>query len=386
MARFFLLCSLLLFVSCCRLPTLPITGNFDGVEQALSEGNVVSVVMTHGMGGYSDGDPHDLINTLVDQLGLIPDGDPLTRAVHSEENNREYGCLERKDFYNPTQGWQVRFYLLDWRRSTWSEKSVLRDLDDAAALSCLQAPFNDKWRKQLLNDVVADVALYLGKHSKQIRYPFKQAVRWIEEDAADCPNHDIMVITFSLGCVVMFDALCEMNHCEDPATKSARDWFVHNTRSFFMMSNQLPLIEINRMHPWNTSFAYNDESPPFWCESCMTHNALEVETEPRGIHWNNTPLGDFFHTKKEQDPSFRVVNFTDPNDLLSYIVFTGAVPHCTCGATSDEMIQNVLVRNAKRAWFGKLANPAKAHQDYGENPQVLGLIIDGLQSRCKPGL
>jgi hypothetical protein len=233
---------LIVATSCCRLAPLPVCSQFDGVQDSLNDKRVVSMVITHGMGGYSEGDPNDLICSLAHELGLERITEPQSRKVVCEDSDREYGCLERRDYCNPECNWEVRFYLLDWRKATWSEKSVLRDIDEESDLICMQASWNNKWRKQLLTDVVADVNLYLGEHDKQIRYPFKQAIRWIKEDGDQIADHDIFVVAFSLGSGIFLDTLAEMNHCEDPTEKESRDWFLANIRSFFMMSNQLPLM------------------------------------------------------------------------------------------------------------------------------------------------
>ncbi|SCA63155.1 hypothetical protein SCG7086_AL_00100 [Chlamydiales bacterium SCGC AG-110-P3] len=380
------LCIGMMLVSCLPLPKLNTCGDFDGVSNSLKEDNIVSLFISHGMGGYSEGDPHDLIGGLIKELGMVPEGDPKTRKILKGDPTRVYGCFERQDYCNPCNGHQLRIYFLDWRQATWDEKSVLRRIDEVCNEDCKRVPFIRQWRKQLITDVVADVSLYLGAHGDQIRYPFKQAIRWIYQDSKDLNNHEIVSIGFSLGSQMLLDALDDMRedgtHKNDPASVIARHHFIEDTRAFFLMSNQFPLVYANRMPPRSNRYIYHDGASCCECCECDTECPLHEQFEPIGINWDTTAIGHFVLEKRETNPDFQLVSFGDPNDLLNFSVRTEALPYCSCGAHSNGLIHNVDVRNVKWALFGQMVHPARAHQDYGENSHVIGMVTHGLH--CKP--
>jgi hypothetical protein len=159
------------------------------------------------MGGYSEGDPHDLISALIDELDLHPACDQQVRQVVKGDPERTYGCLERQDYSNPNCDYNLSVYFLDWRKATWDEKSILRNLDQTANLQSKQVSMTRQLRENFVTDVTSDVILYLGEHGEQIRYPFKQAVRWLYNDSKDLENHEIIITCFSLGSQMLLDAL-----------------------------------------------------------------------------------------------------------------------------------------------------------------------------------
>jgi hypothetical protein len=174
-----------------------------------------------------------------------------------------------------------------------------------------------------------------------------------------------------------------MNTNEDPVARDARDYFVNNTRSFFLMSNQFPLVYLNRMPSRDNRYTYDDGANCTTCLHCGTENCLHNQFASHGINWDQTSIGQFVLDKRKSNPCFQLVNFSDPNDILNFIVHTNRSPYCSCGATSEDLIQNVEIRNVKWALLGKYINPTSAHQDYGENPNVLWMVIHGLH---RPGV
>ena len=68
--------------------------------------------------------------------------------------------------------------------------------------------------------------------------------------------------------------------------------------------------------------------------------------------------------------AWRVVAFTDPNDLLSYRLLPARY------AAPDVAVADVLVSNAG-SWLGMIENPVAAHLDYLDNPDVATLIACG---------
>lgn len=380
----------MVLVSCLPLPSLDTTGNFDGVNTSLKEDNVVSLFISHGMGGYSEGDPHDLIGGVISELHMVPDGPPQVRQVTRGEPSRVYGCFERQDYCSTCSDKKLRVYYLDWRKATWDEKGVLRRVDEVCNEDCKRVSFVKQWRKQLITDVVGDVALYLGGHGPQIRYPFKQAIRWIHEDSKDLQNHQIVSIGFSLGSQMLLDALDDMRtggaDGDDASAVASREHFVSDLRSFFMMSNQFPLVYAHMMPPRDNRYTYEDGAKCNACCECDTDCPLHDQFEPMGINWDETSMGHLVMDKRETDPDFQLINFGDPNDLLNFSVRTEMLPYCSCGAHSHGLIHNVDVRNVTWALFGKMVHPARAHQDYGENPYVIGMVVHGLHcDTCNDG-
>jgi hypothetical protein len=119
---------------------------------------------------------------------------------------------------------------------------------------------------------------------------------------------------------------------------------------FFMLSNQLPILQLGRELP---EVAGQEAS---YCE-------------PNGADYNKRML-------KEAD----VIAFSDPNDLLSYGIPPGFaekyIDSRLCAKITNVNINIAKVMDA----FGlaDLANPMQAHVGYDQDDRVVAIIARGI--------
>jgi len=370
----------LMFMSACTtLSTPPVCHDFEGIKTALNRENTVSVLIVHGMSGYSEGDPNTLVCGITRELCLCPDGEPCHRQIIRETPYKWYGCLARQDYCGMRCPYRLRTYILDWRPATWHEKSLVRDIDESWCKRCKRLAFVDKLKRDFVNNGLGDVALYCGGYREEICYPFQQAIRWITADSNDDPCHEIIIVAFSMGGQLLLDSLdCMRDVTVENHSLAAkiRETFIKKTSAFFMLSNQIPLLELANLQPAINSYQYCDKAPCDPCQQCCPTATLRETEKIQQINWPETALGHFINDRRTTLPDFRIVSISDPNDLISYS-FHGYNDYCQDSTSSCEgYFLNASILNVRTAYFG-LINPAKAHQCYGQNGAVIRMIVHG---------
>lgn len=335
--RLLLILILLPLSSCVRLKEFPIESEFDGIKTALDRNASVNILITHGLGGFTGGDPNHLIHSMAAYLGLLPSGPGLTREI--VDGCKTFGSLKRCDFIAPC-GKNVFVYALDWSDSTKNEKLRLKWMDQKGARDRL--PFINKIKKTLVNNDLPDAIFYLSHYKPVIEHPVIQSIRWIEEDSSD--NSENIVIGLSMGGLIVVNALDTMMQEHDDDAKR----FIDQLAGVFFLSNSYPLLELGELKPKRY---------------CSLHC----------WDWRESPLGRFVYTKRETLPDFQIVSLNDPNDIVSYWAIGYPVPYQN-GCLEAFLNQNV--RNAKRAIFGFI-NPFTAHLGYGRNKNVHSMVILG---------
>lgn len=348
LGKFFSFFILLLCLTSCYMREFPLHGDFDGVKTSIDRQHNVSVLFIHGVGGYSEGEPDEMINAIVKKLGLCKTGDQCWEIARNSCNQpKVYGYLRRQDFADPCSASGIRFYTLDWKASIWEAKAYLRHIDRQCASTRDRLCLIKQIKKEVINNGLADVLLYFSKYHEEVQFPFEQAIGWIEEDSCADACHEIIVVGFSLGSTIFLNTLDEM-HCKDKFSQVSVDGFVNKISSFFMLSNTHPLFELTEKNP---------------CGSCC----------------DSTVLSRFIQRKRVTLPEFQIVAFSDPNDPLSYIVQDYYLPStCYC----KNAFVNEKVRNAKWSLFG-FVNPINAHTGYWENSKVIDAITFGVRYKRK---
>lgn len=322
--------TLLLFLaSCTKLPEFPIEGEFSGINNTTDCENYKSVLVIHGLGGYSTGDPGDLIQAMKCKLGVRQTEDAVIRNFYKD--GKYYGSLLHADYEGAFD--HIRIYNLYWHPSTELPRCCLQGLDEQT--KCDRLPMIQTIKKDLVNGSLADAILYVSSNRKIIQYPFEKTIELI---ASETNCEDIIIVGYSLGGSILIDTLDEMEN-RDLAQR-----FVRQIDELFMLSNPAPLFELEN-----------------WTD-------LDCEWQ-----WKEQALGRFVYEKRKQDPDFQIIAISDPNDALSYIIQDYYVPS-QCGWKNAFL--NQKVRNVKWALFG-LINPNDAHSNYGENKTVLDMIIFG---------
>lgn len=272
--------------SCSKLPEIYAAGQFDGIESSLDEGRTVTLFISHGLGGFSPGDPDTFIAALHSDLGFVEVECPTTRQITGEIRCRSYGFLERRVFYRPCDNLTLYCYTLDWRKSTWDEKEMLRRDVKRYDMDSKEVYYIRQWRNKFFDDNLADALMILGSYGEQVRFPFEQSFRWIYADTKCIPNNDIYIVTHSFGGQLVLDSLTEMHASGDPVSQEARNYIIDHTRGFFMNANMASFVYLHRMHPLANSFPFHasDASQGHTPEpGDDVNDTLEVQQAPQNL-------------------------------------------------------------------------------------------------------
>jgi hypothetical protein len=173
-------------------------------------------------------------------------------------------------------------------------------------------------------------------------------------------NQDEFVfISHSLGSRITIDGITRIvSMLESPEKKSTLHTIDKATREalqkkhvqIFMLSNQLPMLQLGR--------------------------ELPEATGQRADYCNAN--GSKYRSRLFDETS--IVAFSDPNDLLSY-----AIPHDFSEKYLDSRlcinVTNININVAKvfdAFGLGKMANPMEAHVGYSKDDRVVALIAKGI--------
>lgn len=330
MKKYFALLLLLVFASCVRLKEIPIQASFQGISNKECYLNPMNLLIVHGLGGYSEGDPQTLVCATRRKLKLIQVGDSVYR--HIFKDGKYYGYLVYTDYEGPLD--LLRIYNLYWYPTTSIAKLVLQDIDDENSSNRIK--MIKEIKQNNVNNTASDVILYVSNFRKEIQYPFEKTFEWIVNERC---GQDVTVVGFSLGSSIVIDTLDEMGNREIAAN------FSRQIKEIFMLSNPTPLFDLAK---WN------------------------IIADQISWDWKSLSLGRFVFEKRKYCSDFKIIAISDPNDALSYIANT----YIPSDFGWENAYQNVQVRNVKWSFFG-LVNPMKAHTGYGKNKKVLDLIIYG---------
>lgn len=367
--------ALLSLNSCTFLRDIPVCEHFEGVTDAVEDNAVVSVFITHGINGFSEGDPATLIEGMADRLGLYCCSEECVRVITGDDGDQHYGCLRRTDYRSACDDTLVRFYALDWREATWMAKAPIRWMDETCSLRKKRVALTRRIKENVVNSGISDAALYLGGFGAQMRFPFAQSLNWIHEDNAGVEDHSLVAVCFSLGGLIFVDTIDPNSEFarEGGLDQAGRERTLRELSSLFLLGNPHPIFELARLgdrkqhqHQFNSSPTCSDH------ECCDPHAPLYEPMTPICWDWDNTAVARVVRHKRQTLPCWQVVAITDPNDVFSY--------NTSCfnklGDGELPVFANAEVRNVKTAFFG-LINPATAHTLYGQNCKVIDLITHG---------
>jgi hypothetical protein len=124
----------------------------------------------------------------------------------------------------------------------------------------------------------------------------------------------------------------------------------------YMMSNQLPMLQLGRKLP-------------------DVNNQKAAYCQPNGEKYNQRMLA--------KTP---IIAFSDPNDLLSYAIPQGFVEkYLDSRLCIDVTNININVATIFDAFgLGKMANPINAHVGYDTDDRVIALIAKGIGNKNTP--
>lgn len=340
---------------CITLSERSIDHNFNGLQSAMSRSGTTCMLLVHGMGGYSTGDPETLISAIQAQMHLraMP---PVSTQPESPEVDKNVGSLTRQDFVS-SQGRILRIYTLKWEPLTEGLKRQYLAYDDAKENTRLRLPLLNDVKQSLMNVNVPDVVLYVGGYKPVLQKAVKAALDRIQHDLGDNKDYEYFFVTFSLGSKIVFDVVDEM---DKEADASDREEIVDRTASFFMLANQLPLLGMGNVDPATTGYVSGYESMLRFVR--RKHQRKQSGIAPSGA---NQPAGG----------DLSIIAVSDPNDLFSY-----SIPPYVKQQFPATFVNAELSVATRGYWIpskGYVVNPMEAHTGYGHSPEVIKLIIKG---------
>jgi hypothetical protein len=240
----------------------------------------------------------------------------------------------------------IQFDFLLWGNHTGDLKNEL-NFDDPPEFRFERGTLNDYLKHKLINRCLADAVIYTGPNGDPIREDARAAICLLWSgvykarrcEGAKADSAPSVFIATSLGAKVMTDAIFSLAEEEKGRSESA---FLSQLQHVFLISNQLPLLELATSRPANAAGA----APSTLGRLLNDHAALVERT-------------------------VEVTAFSDPNDLLSYRL----TPENVGLKGRSARLINVIVSN-KPTYFGAVANPL-LHTAYDDNAAVYPLVFYG---------
>ncbi len=361
----------------CQIKGKPFQGIFPLVKDPTS---TAKVLMVHGVGTHIPGYSTQLLEGLSDEMALnriseITKNITLTDPLDATKKLGELR-ITRSTSENGTE--ELLFYELTWSEITNDQKKIL-SYDNSGEYSFRRAAVNDILKK-FTNDTAPDPMIYLGASQEDILISFAQSFCWmVSKEWADLPasstsgqvcnpaqllsavenmqkNH-YAFISHSLGSRIVIDGLQRiarlLSDKQSETRKMIAEEFVKTFQQLqfpiFMLSNQLPLLQLGRKLP----------------EVIGQHNAY---CHSDGEHYNSRIFSET-----------SIIAFSDPNDILSY-----ALPHGFIAQYIDSRLCahstniNINVARVIDAFGVDMANPLKAHLAYETDKRVIAMLANGV--------
>lgn len=353
--------------------------SFEGIAPGLekSQGKT-KVLMVHGVGDRLPGYSTEFLEKLANELHLTAKSSSYKdiKLMSFSDPEEKLGDLRISRLQNENGSKELWFYELTWSEITRNQKALLA-FDNSGEYSYRRAEVNDMLKK-FSNDTGPDPIIYLGKSRDLILRSFAQAFCWMGKDSweqipkdgrqgCDFTNvlgtsfnqDEFVFISHSLGSRIAIDGITRMvSLLESPEKKSTirtinkvkREALQKKHVQIFMMSNQLPMLQLGRELP---------EVSAQKADYCQV-------------------TGSKYTSRMFNETS--IIAFSDPNDLLSY-----AIPQDFGEKYLDSRlcinVTNVNINVAKvfdAFGMGKMANPIEAHVGYSKDDRVVALIARGI--------
>ncbi len=364
---------------------------FPGLERFMQEqeedarqgrpNRALKIMMVHGIGSHRPGHGTRLAENLAAALDL-----PMTKrrfrefeleapagAIFGDPRGGTVpvGWLRVSRFFNEDFERDLFFYELTWDSIVEEEKQNLA-YDTSGEESFRRAGLNDAM-KRFVNDTVPDVMMYKGSSKPLIQASVGQTLCWMVTkrwgEIPDGGRHrcdpryhemqllevdELVFFSHSLGsriAIDSFQALLATIH--DPRTEiddRIRESFRNKRFLFFMLSNQLPLLQLGA-------------SPP------AVHDRIRDYCRASGARYPDRWVREV-----------SVIAFSDPNDVMSYTLRPGFLDRYVDSRLCPSAV-NVLVNVAPtRSLFGvgELADPYRAHVSYDDDERVIALAVGGI--------
>jgi hypothetical protein len=344
---------------------------FDGIEPYLDNTKgKMKVLMVHGVGDHLPGYSTQFLEKLAQKLDLpvMASQQKNIKLTSRTETGKKLGNLRVNRLLSKNRRKELLFYELTWSEITAYQKEVLA-YDNSGEYSFRRAKINDLMKK-FSNDTGPDPIIYLGESREDILVSFAQAFCWMtksdwkslpddvmqacsfNEDAApaNIRKDQYAVISHSLGSRITIDGMQRIASIINERDPEFRKALKNKEIPIYMMSNQLPMLQLGRKLP--------DVS-----------NQKAAYCRPEGEKYNERIIS--------KTP---IIAFSDPNDLLSYAIPGGfAEKYLDSRLCIDVTNININVATIFDAFgLGKLANPLDAHIGYDTDDRIIALIAKGI--------
>jgi hypothetical protein len=346
---------------------------FNGISSYLSDGEVVKVLIVHGIGTHRPGHSAIISENIASSLGLNIFWQHKDINIMNLRNpEQRLANLRIKGMRNADASKKLVFYELTWSDITAERKKVL-DFDTSGQYAHRRAPFNNTM-KAFLNDVGPDPMIYVADKENLILRATQQAICWMLADGegeeiednqrnvcsvsslsrlSNLEKYNIVFITHSLGSRIIMDALGEIvETLNDDQTVAGHPALVSKLQekemTVFMLSNQMPLLQIGLPAP-------------------KVVGQIDSYCRTNGKNYAHRSFN-----------KLNIVAFTDPNDLLSYAITQDFVDHYL-DSRMCPVVTNIHINVADRITaFGiEVVNPIAAHGNYDSDERVIELISRG---------
>jgi len=377
--------------------------SFDGIEQLINtseqpgpkQGGDLKVLMVHGIGTHLPGYSTRLAENLARELQLdMVDRQPKTIALRLAVKAENFemassrgvirgtpgdsnGTLNVNRYRSKSSSRQMTFYELTWSEITAADKEIMT-FDDSGEYAFRRAGVN-RDLKQFVNSSLPDPLIYLGDAQLNIQLSVSQALCWMfardyeqipqrsdeicsfeEHMPTEVRKDNYVFVSHSLGSRILTDSLqlvtASMAALEKQQSVSAnaiewREALRDQQLTIFMLSNQLPLLQLGRDAPQVTN-QYED-----YCTASGKN-----------------------HDKRVFDKA-QIVAFSDPNDILSWAVPPGYEDNNIDSRLCPSLV-NIIINIAQvKSVFGlELASPGDAHRGYDNDERVIKLVAHGMNN------
>jgi hypothetical protein len=352
---------------------------FSGLEAALNATRgETKVLMVHGVGNHLPGYSTEFLEKLGKELDLgVKARYSKNIALSSPKAaGRPLGNLRISRLMNALESRELLFYELTWSEITQEEKAMLA-FDNSGEASFRRTEVNNLM-KQFANDTGPDPIIYLGKSHGDILTAFGQSFCWMTrgdwDNLPDGAGHvcslredisaeqiefdDYVMVSHSLGSRIVIDGmqLIASSSNDEIGKKNQRmrqeiiEAFRHQEIPIFMLSNQLPMLQLGRELP------------------AVVGKKREY-CEPDGKHYASRLVS-----------KTSIIAFSDPNDLLSYSIPSRFADKYLDSRLCVEITNiNINIANIIDVFgIGEVANPLEAHIGYDTDARVVGLIAKGI--------
>jgi len=352
---------------------------FKGINASIdkTEGKT-KILMVHGVGHHLPGYSTLLIEGLMKELEMPVITLPQKNLTLADPDapSTNLGNLRLTRLFSKDKKRELLFYELTWSSISEFDKEILA-YDNSGEQTFRRAEWNAKL-KVFSNDAIADPMIYLGEKQEAIQKSVGQSYCWMISHAWDdfpsethkpcgltaprlfenAKKDDFIFISHSLGSRITIDALQRITRLlndKSVQTKFPQVEKLHHAMqnkeiTIFMLSNQLPLLQLGRKLP-------------------DILNKEEDYCRPNGIHY-----------QKRLANETHIVAFSDPNDFLSYTIPVGYkykyLDSRMCAEISNISLNIAYVVDV--FGFNEFASPMEAHTGYDHDERVIALMAHGL--------